>query len=329
MSGWQGGILGAIGFDPDAPPPPAGAGLLGLGPVGRSTVDMVSNPDPSFSPLASRERMTPQAAVGALMMGKRKPTVAELPAAEERAETLVDAGMAVAGATNPIRAFHGTPHSFDRFDLSKIGTGEGAQAYGHGLYFAGDEAVARSYRDALSEKEILRQLHMTVMNGERGSPAVQAAMAKIDEIVSRPKDAPPLGSMYEVALHTEPGRLLDWDKRLHQQPEAVRKAVDKVLPRSPGGQNLDMTGAEVWRRASEMDMPGWKNSREGAASMLRELGGLDGIQYLDAGSRGAGQGTRNYVINNADLIEILRQYGIIGAVGGGAAAAAGQGERAD
>lgn len=62
--------------------------------------------------------------------------------------------------------------------------------------------------------------------------------------------------------------------------------------------------------------------------MLRELG-LDGIQYLDAGSRGAGQGTRNYVINNADLIEILRQYGIIGAVGGGAAAAAGQGERAD
>ena len=230
---------------------------------------------------------------------------------------------------NPIKAYHGSPHDFDQFSLSKIGTGEGAQAYGHGLYFAGDEAVARSYRDALSEKEILRQLHMTVMNGERGSPAVQAAMAKIDEIVSRPKDAPPLGSMYEVALHTEPGRLLDWDKRLHQQPEAVRKAVDKVLPRSPGGQNLDMTGAEVWRRASEMDMPGWKNSREGAASMLRELGGLDGIQYLDAGSRGAGQGTRNYVINNADLIEILRQYGIIGAVGGGAAAAAGQGERAD
>src|SRR5271166_4217056 len=49
-----------------------------------------------------------------------------------------------------IRAFHGSPHEFEAFDLSKIGTGEGAQAYGHGLYFAGNEGVARSYRDALS-----------------------------------------------------------------------------------------------------------------------------------------------------------------------------------
>ena len=46
-----------------------------------------------------------------------------------------------------IRAFHGSPHDFDRFDAGKIGTGEGAQAYGHGLYFAGNENVARSYRD--------------------------------------------------------------------------------------------------------------------------------------------------------------------------------------
>jgi hypothetical protein len=29
-------------------------------------------------------------------------------------------------------AYHGTPHEFDQFDMSKIGTGEGAQAYGHG-----------------------------------------------------------------------------------------------------------------------------------------------------------------------------------------------------
>jgi hypothetical protein len=50
-----------------------------------------------------------------------------------------------------IVAYHGSPHSFDQFDTSKIGTGEGAQAYGHGLYFAGNEGVARSYRDALSQ----------------------------------------------------------------------------------------------------------------------------------------------------------------------------------
>jgi len=51
----------------------------------------------------------------------------------------------------PIRAYHGSPHSFDQFSLDKIGTGEGAQAYGHGLYFAESEDVARSYRDALQQ----------------------------------------------------------------------------------------------------------------------------------------------------------------------------------
>ena len=41
-----------------------------------------------------------------------------------------------------IVAYHGSPHSFDQFDTSKIGTGEGAQAYGHGLYFAEEEGVS-------------------------------------------------------------------------------------------------------------------------------------------------------------------------------------------
>ena len=45
-----------------------------------------------------------------------------------------------------IRAYHGSPHEFEKFDTSKIGTGEGAQAFGHGLYFAEAEPVAQSYR---------------------------------------------------------------------------------------------------------------------------------------------------------------------------------------
>lgn len=49
-------------------------------------------------------------------------------------------------------AWHGGPHEFDRFDMSKIGTGEGAQAYGWGLYFAGAKAVAKHYRERLSDQ---------------------------------------------------------------------------------------------------------------------------------------------------------------------------------
>lgn len=51
-------------------------------------------------------------------------------------------------AMRMIRAYHGSPHKFDRFDMSKIGTGEGAQAYGHGLYFAEHEPTAKFYRDS-------------------------------------------------------------------------------------------------------------------------------------------------------------------------------------
>jgi len=59
-----------------------------------------------------------------------------------------------------IPAYHGTPHTLapeagaplGKFRTSKIGTGEGAQAYGHGLYFAGKRDVAEHYRDMLTRQ---------------------------------------------------------------------------------------------------------------------------------------------------------------------------------
>ena len=44
-------------------------------------------------------------------------------------------------------AWHGTPHDFDGFDLGAIGTGEGAQVHGWGLYFAQNRGCLRSIRD--------------------------------------------------------------------------------------------------------------------------------------------------------------------------------------
>ena len=49
-------------------------------------------------------------------------------------------------------AYHGSPHEFEKFDSSKIGSGEGAQAYGHGLYFAENEKVAKGYQERLAGK---------------------------------------------------------------------------------------------------------------------------------------------------------------------------------
>ena len=48
-----------------------------------------------------------------------------------------------------IIAFHGSPYDFNKFSLSKINTGEGAQAFGHGLYFSSKEDIAKFYRDSV------------------------------------------------------------------------------------------------------------------------------------------------------------------------------------
>ena len=47
-------------------------------------------------------------------------------------------------------AFHGTPYDFEKFRMDKIGSGEGAQAFGYGLYFSGARAVGVGYRDKLT-----------------------------------------------------------------------------------------------------------------------------------------------------------------------------------
>ena len=48
-----------------------------------------------------------------------------------------------------ISAYHGSPHSFDKFTTDKMGTGEGVQAYGWGLYFTGKEEIAKEYAQRL------------------------------------------------------------------------------------------------------------------------------------------------------------------------------------
>ena len=63
---------------------------------------------------------------------------------------ITKAGGGALGDDDGITAYHGSPHSFDQFDIGKLGTGEGAQSFGHGLYFAGNEKVAKSYKNGIS-----------------------------------------------------------------------------------------------------------------------------------------------------------------------------------
>lgn len=66
-----------------------------------------------------------------------------------RSVGLEDTGKIV-GTSFDQTAYHGTPHKFKDFSLEHIGTGEGAQAHGWGLYFAQNKGVSEKYRENLS-----------------------------------------------------------------------------------------------------------------------------------------------------------------------------------
>lgn len=64
-----------------------------------------------------------------------------------------------------IIAFHGSGADFDEFKLEKIGTGEGAQAYGYGLYFTDSEDIARYYRNAVTGMDRFNQPDLDTQAG--------------------------------------------------------------------------------------------------------------------------------------------------------------------
>jgi len=71
-------------------------------------------------------------------------------AQREPSRRMIEGYVDALGARPKATVWHGSPHQFDAFDSSKIGTGEGAQAYGHGLYLAEAPTVASGYQNRLS-----------------------------------------------------------------------------------------------------------------------------------------------------------------------------------
>lgn len=238
-----------------------------------------------------------------------------------------------------IRAYHGSPHDFDRFSMDKIGTGEGAQAYGHGLYFAESEDVARSYRDALSGAQPfdlkavsprayeLMDFDITNFAGSATPDVINQEAANFitrggapsswmnDETVAalRAADLPPAnsGHMYEVNINANPDDFLDWESGLSGQPQKVKDWFDsRGISEGFAGTQSGNELFQAERRAM------------GDEALARSMSdsGIAGVRYLDHGSRynaqdglGPKTDTRNYVVFDEDLISIVRKYGIAGA----------------
>ena len=157
----------------------------------------------------------------------------------------------------PIRAYHGSAYDFDRFDPSRIGTGEGAAAYGHGLYFAENEDVADTYRRSVSmlhatpeqwANEMWRR-HTESAGGDTskglghafehaneswqeavGIPdamdrweAIIDHLSRIDSNNSRPPKR--IGATYEVELPFSQDELLNFDNPLSNNVGTVAASV--------------------------------------------------------------------------------------------------------
>jgi hypothetical protein len=173
-------------------------------------------------------------------------------------------------------AYHGSPHKFDKFSLDKIGTGEGKQQQGVGLYFADHPNVAQKYAD----KEAAR----------RGMDA---------------------GFIYKVDIPDDAvAKMAQNDRPLREQPPAVRSAVTSMLDADARDVLRRYHG---WDRAEDapfaavMDaLETTSGARNAAASALRAAG-VPGIRYLDQGSRSRGGGTYNTVLFDDSLVKILER----------------------
>lgn len=90
------------------------------------------------------------------------------PTADTQTFPTKDGGV-VGPASFSIFAFHGTPHKVDEFSTEQIGTGEGAQAYGYGLYFAESRETGEAYRKQLSSQS--RFLPRWLLDGKSSKEA--------------------------------------------------------------------------------------------------------------------------------------------------------------
>lgn len=182
--------------------------------------------------------------------------------------------------------WHGSPHDHDKFDSAKIGTGEGAQAFGYGHYFTNKKEIAQYYRDTLSsifndlKKAVSKDFDVSddavrvlievvgeVKRGaySRGDAARKAGYRSIElrnlptadlrKIVDTALNLEKSGKLYEVELAPEEDELLDWDKPLSEQSEKVRTALgvaeltENNLPK--GYEIKDETAAKLtdWDRS--------------------------------------------------------------------------------
>lgn len=242
------------------------------------------------------------------------------------------------------RAYHGTPHYItDKFNLSFIGTGEGFQAFGWGLYFAENKNVAKTYtkdstgrsgcsiakhfiknqstEDAIVNiSQLIEKYKNEKMDDRYIQPYVSALqMLKNDNVPTE------CGNVYSVEIDVSEFQLLDWDAKWNDQSEWVKTRLEKIKNHLVIGANYvhdsditNETGSGIYKALKEcfsilptmmdggLERTQWDTGHKAkSASLFLLHNGIKGIKYKDGFSRNLDDGTKNFVIFDDKLVHIL------------------------
>jgi hypothetical protein len=225
----------------------------------------------------------------------------------------------MAATYNPIgiTTWHGSPHIFQKFDMSKLGTGEGAQVYGSGMYVAENPLVAKGYQESLAGKAFslkpeTERLGIDLPISARGE-FMRQAQAKLPpeklaknlqnaNIESRNLPLDKLtelfktyqeksgGNLYKVDVpDTHIRRMLDWDAPIKEQPMVVRKLAKSL------GLDMNDLGGDLLAKVG----------KDEAGRKIMQDAGIRGVKYLDQNSRqpGTASMTQRQIDTRIDILK--------------------------
>jgi hypothetical protein len=251
------------------------------------------------------------------------------------------AHAAVAGGTNRsvrdngfrfMTVYHGSPYNFDKFDNSKMSTGEGQQVYGWGTYLTDKQRIAEGYRDRLSAKintdtnnkgklytvelpddanwllwdePLSEQPEVKKLIKDAGAPILdanewEAAWAEIDEA--------------NLLVNALDGKLMQTDETTPEYTALVKEYNDAVNVSFELQTKLDeaisetMSGQDVYQQLARYFGQNDFNKGPKIASEFLNEAGIAGNKYLDGMSRSKGAGSYNYVVFADSTPKIVNKY---------------------
>lgn len=239
-----------------------------------------------------------------------------------------------------LRTYHGTGASFDKFDFSHMGEGEGSQAFGWGGYVTNSKDIAEDYtrrakirKDnggfefvtdlSANNKDMVRQYIYKHKDVDKGLDAMRKDLSSALEMFPDDEDLKELSNilakkneeiavpdniayLYDVDIPDDNGDYIDWENRLKKShlnkvnKELVRIGKEPIDTIYPSHVDGKVRGQDLYDELSSM-----LGSKEAASKLLSDAGFV-GIKY-PAGTiyGGAEKGDYNYVIfdeNNANIV---------------------------